>query len=153
MNWTLLDYIAAVVLIGGAGGVVLLTMLLSRNPFYRAGVMVAAMAAFMTMWSALAVGIIGDEQDDANLLYFAALAVAPLCAALAGFKARGMASAMFATALALVSVGVGALAFRFGADAQDTLLGVAIGSGFFPALFAGSGWLFLQAAKIDAHAV
>lgn len=151
MNWTLLDYVAAAVMMGSAGGVVLLAMLLSRNPAYRAGVLVAAMAAFMVVWSALAVGIIADEQNDANYLYFGALAIAPLGAALAGFKARGMANAMVATALGLVSVGLAALAFRWGADAQDTLLGIAIGSGFFPALFAGSGWFFLQAAKSTAR--
>ncbi|WP_395645410.1 hypothetical protein [Terricaulis sp.] len=147
MNWTLLDFVVFGAMVGVAGGVVVLAMLLSSNTFYRAGVLVAAAAAFMVVWSALAVGIIGDEQNGANYLYFAALAIAPMGAAMSGFRARGMAVAMYTTAIALVSVGLGALIFRWGADAQDTLRGIAIGSGFFPALFAGSGWLFLQAAK------
>lgn len=149
MNWTLLDFVAFGVMVGVAGGVVLLALLLSRNPLYRAGVLIAAAASFMVVWSAFAVGIIGDEQNDANYLYLAALAIAPMGAAMSGFRARGMSNAMFATALAFVSIGVAALTFRWGADAQDTLRGIAIGSGFFPALFAVSGWLFLRAAKRD----
>lgn len=153
MNWTLLDYVAAAVMIGTAGGVVVLAMLLSRNIYYRTGVLLTAAASFLLVWSALAVGIIGDEQNDANYLYFAALAIAPMGAAMSGFSARGMASAVFTTAAALVAIGLAAIAFRWGADAQDTLLGIAIGSGFFPALFAGAGWLCLQASKESAQRV
>jgi hypothetical protein len=45
------------------------------NIAYRAAVGVALAAAFMLFWSNLAVGIIGNEDNPANLMYFGVVAV------------------------------------------------------------------------------
>lgn len=151
MNWTLLDFVA----FGGMAALtvspVIAAMFLSRSYAYRAGVVIAAGAAFMVVWSALAVGIVADEQNDANFLYLGSVLIAIFGALIARFRAQGMAPAMFVTAFALVMSGVVALVFQLGGEAQDTLPGIVIGSGFFPALFAGSGWLLLQAAKVGVR--
>lgn len=152
MNWTLFDYAVAGALLAGVSGAIGLVMLMSRNAAYRAAVVLAALAGFMLIWSNLAVGIVGDPGEDANMLYFGTLGIALVGAIVSGFKARGMANAMFGTAIALFAVGGAVIALRIGADTINWLRGIAIGSGVFGAMFAGSGWLFLQAAKAPARA-
>jgi hypothetical protein len=48
----------------------------------------------------LAVGVIGTEDDPANLMYVGVLAVGIIGAIIARFRPHGMARTLFATALA-----------------------------------------------------
>ena len=148
MNWTLSDFITFGGMIAGAGGLIALVMFASRNAAYRAGVVLAALTAFLLVFANGAVGIVGSEDNNANLMYYAALLVPVGGALIARFKARGMANAMFATTGALLLAGAVAVTLRLGAGTEENWLrGIAIGSLGFGAMFAGSGWLFLQAAK------
>lgn len=61
VNWTASDFIFAAVLIGGVGLLFELTVKMSDNPFYRAGIGLALAASFLTIWASGAVGLIGDE--------------------------------------------------------------------------------------------
>lgn len=70
------------------------------NLAYHAGAGAATAGAFFLVWVNLAVGMIGEAGNDRNMLYGAVLAVGLLGAFLARFRARGMARALFATALA-----------------------------------------------------
>ncbi|OHA85436.1 MAG: hypothetical protein A2591_03090 [Candidatus Yonathbacteria bacterium RIFOXYD1_FULL_52_36] len=60
-------------------------------------------------WVSGAVGIIGSENNPVNLMYWAVFVVGLIGSLLARFKPRGMARALFATALVQVSVPVIAL--------------------------------------------
>jgi uncharacterized membrane protein YdcZ (DUF606 family) len=91
----------------------------------------------------LAVGIIGAAGDPANLMYGGVLAVGVFGAFIAHFQARGMARALFATALAQVLVALIALILGW----YPAELGPVLLNGFFVALFVGSAWLFQQAAR------
>jgi hypothetical protein len=73
---------------------------------YQAGAGAAVAGAFFLVWVNLAVGMIGAEGSRANLLYGGVLAVGLLGAFLARFRSRGMARALFATALAQALVAV-----------------------------------------------
>ncbi len=112
---------------------------------YRAAVGVALAVAFLLAWVNLAVGIIGSEDNLANLLYVGVLAVGIVGAIIARFRPHGMARALFATALAQASVAVIALIFGLGLPWSPPveILGV---NGFFVALFVGSALLFRNAA-------
>ena len=105
------------------------------------------MGALLLIWINLAVGIIGDEGDTANLLYLGVLAVGLGGALLARFEAGGMARAMLLTAVAVAIVGVVALAAGWGATGPRWPLDVAGLTVFFAAVFGGAAWLFRQAAR------
>ncbi|MBB5014779.1 hypothetical protein [Rehaibacterium terrae] len=72
----------------------------SGDRTYLAAVAIALATAFMLVWANLAVGIIGSEDEPANLLYHGVPAVGIVGALLARFRPRGMARALLATAVA-----------------------------------------------------
>ncbi len=113
---------------------------------YRAAVGVALAVALLLAWVNLAVGIIGSEDNLANLMYVGVLAVGIVGAVVARFRPHGMGRALFATALAQASVAAIALIFGFGSQWSPPveILGV---NGFFAVLWLISAWLFLKAAR------
>lgn len=110
VDWTGSDFVFAAVLIGGTGALFELTVRMSRNLFYRAGMGVALAAAFLTVWANGAVGMIGDEDNPYNLVFAGVLLIALLGAALGRFRAAGLAKATAAAALAQALAGAGGLA-------------------------------------------
>jgi hypothetical protein len=78
-------------------------------------------------------------------MYFGVLAVGIIGTLIARFRPRGMARALFATALAQTSVAVIALSARLGYPWSGPLE-LTVLNGFFVALFVGSAWLFRRAA-------
>jgi hypothetical protein len=119
---------------------------MSGTTAYRFAIGVALATACILVWLSLGVGIIGKDGDPANLMYFGVLAVGIVGALVARFRAHGMARALFAMAFAQALVAAIALFARLGlpwsGPAEIVLL-----NGFFVAMFAGSGWLFRQAAR------
>jgi hypothetical protein len=113
---------------------------------YRLAAGLALGAALLLIWINLAVGIIGSEDEPANLLYGGVLAVGLIGAILARFQTQGMARALLATAAAQVLVAVIALAAGWGAGSPNWPLPLLAITGFFVALFGGSALLFRQAA-------
>jgi hypothetical protein len=110
---------------------------------HRAAVGLALGSALLLGWVNGAVGIIGSDNNAANLMYGGVLAVGALGAIIARFKPEGMARALFATALAQTLVAVIALVGRLGSGPLEI---VAV-NGFFVALFVGSAVLFGKAAR------
>ena len=114
---------------------------------YRSAVGIAFAASCILVWLSLGVGIIGNDGDPANRMYFGVLAVGIVGAVIARFRPHGMARALFATALAQALVAAIALIARLGlpwsGPAEIVLL-----NGFFVAMFAGSAWLFRRAASL-----
>ena len=147
VNWGPLDFAVAGILLFGTALGVELAVRRSSSGTYRLAAGLALVGALLLIWINLAVGIIGDEGDRANLLYLGVLAVGLGGALLARFEAGGMARAMLLTAIAVAIVGVVALAAGWGATGPRWPLDVAGLTGFFAALFGGSAWLFRQAAR------
>ena len=118
---------------------------------YRAAVGVAFVTAFLLAWSNLAVGVIGSEDNPANLMYIGVLAVGIIGAIIARLRPRGMARALFATALAQALVPVIALIIWkpqvTSVEAFLGVLGVFGVNAFFFALFVGSALLFRHAGR------
>jgi hypothetical protein len=142
VNWDLADFVVAGVLLMSAGLAYTLVAGRMGNAAYRAGVGVAVAAALLLVWTNLAVGLIGSEDNPANLMYLGVLAVAIAGAASARLRPQGMARAMFATAFALALVAL--IAFGYLSREPLEALGV---NGFFAALFVASAWLFRRAAR------
>ncbi len=146
VNWTVGDFVFAGILLFGTLGAYELAVKKRGDAAYRAAVGVALAAAFLLVWLTGAVGIIGSEDNPANLVYGGVLAIGITGALIARFEPRGMARAMFAAALAQVLVPAVALVTGWGITGPvwwwDTL-GL---TGFFVALWVGSAWLFREAA-------
>lgn len=137
--WGPADFAVAWVLLAGAGLTFRLATRRAGNVAYRAAVGVAVAAALLLVWLNLAVGVIGDEGNPANLMYIGVLAVGIIGTTIARLRPDGMARAMFATAIAQMMVGVVALIAGLG----PTLML----DGSFAALWVGSALLFRRATR------
>lgn len=138
--WTGSDFVVMGVILAAACGTYELGAWLSGNGAYRAAFGVAVVSGFLLVWINLAVGIIGDEDNLANLLFVGVLAVGFIGALIARFQPQGMARAMVAMAIAQVLIGVTALVAGWGYEAAGL-------GGFFGALWLTSAVLFRKAAR------
>jgi len=103
---------------------------------------VALGTAFLITWSNLAVGIIGNENEPINLIFFGVILIAIVGAFLARSRPRGLAWAMAAA----------------GAAQAVTVVAAVIGGHFEAAIIAVfmtgwlmSAWLFRAAAAEEAR--
>ena len=126
-------------MLAAACGTCELAARMTGNSAYRAAVGLAVAAAFILVWMNLAVGIIGTEDNPANLMFGGVPAVGIVGAVIARLQPHGMARALVATALAQALVAVIALAAGLG----YTLVLTA----FFVALWLTSARLFRKAAQ------
>ncbi len=145
--WDVADFAVFGALLVGAGVTCELAATMTGNTAYRAAVGVALAAAFLLVWVNGAVGIIGSEDNDANLMYFGVLAVGIIGAIIARFQPRGMARTLLATALAQALVAAIALIAGLGSTGWIWPRDILILTGFFAALWLISAWLFRKAAR------
>ena len=98
VNWTLSDFIFAIVLIGSVGLLFELGVRASGSWAYRGGVAMALAAGFLTIWINLAVGIVGNEDNPINLAFMVVVLLAIAGAIVARGKAELMTRAMLVPA-------------------------------------------------------
>jgi hypothetical protein len=142
VNWDAADFAFAGVMLFGACGAYELAARITTNRAYRAAVAIAIVAALILVWINLAVGIIGTEDNPANLMYGGVLAVGIVGASIARFRPQGMMRVLAAMALAQAAVAVIALIGGLGSTGPS--LGLTL---FFTALWLASAWLFGKAAR------
>jgi hypothetical protein len=147
MNWDETDFLVFGAMLLAACGAYELATRMTGNTAYRAAVGVAVVAAFILIWMNLAVGIIGSEDNPANLMYGGVLAVAILGGLIVRFQPQGMARVLAATATAQAFVGVIALMAGLGSTGANWPRVIIVLTGFFSALWLLSAWLFRQAAR------
>ena len=143
VNWTASDFIVAGIILGSAGLGTEYLVRRSNSHAYRAGAALAVLAMFMTVWSNLAVGMIGDEDNPYNLMFFGVILTALLGMVLARFTPAGMAGAMLVAGIAQAAVG----AYGIAADRLGGLLSMGFAG---PWLLAAA--LFWYAAREEAAA-
>ena len=109
---------------------------------YRLALGLALVALLLLVWLSLGVGIIGADGDPANLMYFAVFAIGVVGAVVARLHTLGMARTLFIMAITQGLITGIALVMGLGlpwsGPAELILL-----NGFFVAMFAVSGWLFI----------
>ncbi|MFT5098892.1 MAG: hypothetical protein ACI9HY_001006 [Planctomycetaceae bacterium] len=147
--WDLADFLVAGFLLFGAGLTYKLLANKMSNITYRIAIGVALVAAFVLVWMNLAVGIIGNEGDPANLMYVGVLIVGIIGAIMARFQPRGMARALLMTAIAQAVVAAIAIFAELGTPLNGPQEILMI-NGFFVALFVISALLFRHAAHVAA---
>ncbi|MDJ0750459.1 MAG: hypothetical protein QNJ11_13315 [Woeseiaceae bacterium] len=147
MNWDLLDFLVFGTMLTILMAIVALARRRTRNRAYRGAVLIAVLGAFFLVWVNGAVGIIGHEGNDANLLYFGVLGVAVVGSFVARFKAQGMALVLYATAIAQVLVAAFAITVDLGAAGPIWPRDILVMTAIFSVIWVLSGWLFSRAAK------
>ena len=114
IHWGPGDFLVAGALLFGTGMVFELVARKGGDLAYRAAACIAVVTTLLLVWVNLAVGIIGDEENLANLLYLGVIAIGFFGALMARFKPRGMARALLATAAAQILVGIFAVVAGWG---------------------------------------
>ena len=145
VNWTAFDFLVMGVMLLAVCLAFELALRVARSPWYMLGAAVAAGTAFLVTWANLAVGVIGNEDNPVNLIFFGVVAVALVGAGLARLLPPGMARAMAVTAAAQAATVV--LAFLLDEQPQ-----VAIILCVFTGMWLLSAWLFSQAATASPAA-
>jgi hypothetical protein len=140
VNWGPMDFALAVVLFGGAGLAAELAVRISRNKAYRVAAALGLGTALLTIWINLAVGIVGNEDRQLNLMYLALPLIAAVGSVISGFKAQGMSYTMFAASAAQLIVG-GIALFLAGFGEWVPI------SAVFAAMWLVAGGLFRRAAS------
>lgn len=144
--WTLFDFVVAGALLFGTGVSFVLVARHSDHLVYKAAAGLALASGLFLIWSNLAVGLIGNEDEPANLMYFAVIAVGIVGAFFARFRPLGMARAMFAMALTQAFIAVIALLAGMDQYPESSVVEIIKVNMFFVALFGFSALLFRHAA-------
>ena len=147
VNWDIFDFAVFGAMILGVGVAYALAKRRANNTTYRFAFGVALAAAFLLVWVNGAVGIIGNENNDANMMFFGVLLVGLVGAMIARLRPKGMARAMYATAFAQALVAVIALATNLGLAGPSWPWDVLVLTGFFTVLWLFSARLFRKAAR------
>lgn len=141
--WDPADFIVFGAMLFAACGAYELAARMTENIAYRTAAGIALAAAFFLVWINGAVGIIGSEDNPANLMFAGVLLVGITAAFITRFRPNGMARAMLATAIAQALVGAIALIAQLG--------NILIPTGLFVALWLTSAWLFQKAEREHNH--
>jgi len=139
VNWTAADFIVWGVMLGVACVSYEIAARIARSNAYMAAAGIAVAGAFLMTWANLAVGIIGNENNPANEMFFGVIAVGIIGACLVLFRARGMVWVMSATAVAQLAVCLYAWLAGLG--------WIFVFTGVMCALWLASARLFHHAAK------
>ncbi len=150
--WTLSDFIFAGTLIFGTGfAYILVTRVLAPrmgdNIVYRVAIGFALFTGLFLIWVNGAVGIIGSENNEINLLYFGVIAVGIIGALLARFKPTGMMFTLFTMAVAQALIAVVALFTGMAEVPGSSVYEILAVNGFFITLFVVAALLFRYAGQ------
>ncbi|MGB9906803.1 MAG: hypothetical protein ACPLRR_05385 [Candidatus Saccharicenans sp.] len=146
-GWTALDFTVAGIMWFGAGLAYGLVTPKRKDLIYRIAVALAAATGLLLFWSNLAVGLIGSEDEPANLMYFGVLVVAFIGSVISRFEPQGLAVAMWVTAGAQALTVVIALVAGWQHLPESSVVEIIGVNVFFVLLWVASALLYRQAAK------
>lgn len=145
VNWTFGDFLVMGILIFGTGMAYILISRMSEGVSYRLAVATGIGTGFFLIWSNLAVGLIGSEDNLINLAYFGLIVLGFAGALVSRFQPKGMTWVMGFIAAGQVSIAAYALATgaqHLPHSSVGQILGV---TAFFTVFWVASGLLFGQA--------
>ncbi|MBP6084725.1 hypothetical protein KA517_00610 [Candidatus Gracilibacteria bacterium] len=150
-DWNWFDFAFMGCLLLGSALIYELIAPKKHNDTYRIAVGIAVVTTIVITWINGAVGIIGNEDHPANLMYFGVILIGLIGTQVARLQPRGMSRAMFITAIAQALVPI--IAVMIWRPQLDTgVLKVFILNTVFVMLFVESGLLFRKASmKLKAE--
>lgn len=136
VQWGWADFFVAGVLLFGTG--LAYELMVKKFTFseYRIAIGIAFGTALLLVWMNLAVGIIGNEDNPANLMFVGVLGIGVIGAFVSRLQPSGMARTLIAMSIAQMMVAV--IVLVFGMDSALVL------NGFFATLWMVSALLFWQ---------
>jgi hypothetical protein len=147
VNWTISDFIFAAALVGVVGGLFELAARASGSWAYRGGAGLALLTSFLLVWINGAVGIIGNEDNRANLVFGVIILMAIAGTIVAKARAAGMVRGMAVATVAQAVVGLVVFAQGIAANEPPGAFGMLVLIEGFALLWAGSALLFRRAAR------
>ncbi|NNC48222.1 MAG: hypothetical protein HKO13_07315 [Sphingomonas sp.] len=147
VDWGTEDFIVAFVLLVGSGLLIEGLVRVSHNPAYRLGAALAVLTTLFMIWSNLAVGIVGSENDPFNSFYFLLLPLIALGALIVRLRARGMAAVMALAAIFPVGMAIAALALRKHLQPMGSVTEIVGVNSLFVLLYGLSALLFWKTAR------
>ncbi|MBL1212672.1 MAG: hypothetical protein HND52_04810 [Ignavibacteriae bacterium] len=144
VNWSFADFIAAGVLLISIGLAYEFVIRKNSSTTYKIAFGVGLAAALLLIWSNLAVGIIGSEDNPLNLMYFGVIVIVVIGAAAARLKPKGMSRAMLMAAFAQTLSAIIAIVVEF-ENTTISSIEIILVNAFFIALWVGSAFLFSKA--------
>jgi len=139
--WTGSDFIIAGLLLLVTGLAAEGALRLARNWAHLIGYGLTIFTAFLTVWSNLAVGIIGAEAEPINRGFFAILAAGLIAAALARFRARSISTITGIVSVSQLALGLAALRAMPGHGVEWGVLAI------LALLWLGASLAFRKASK------
>ena len=147
VQWSAFDFVFAAVLLYGTAGLIDLAIRKGGSAAYRFGAGLAVLVSFLLVWINGAVGVIGSEDNPANLMFIGIILVAAAGAVIARFEARGMARAMLVAFALNAAIAAAAPIFGWGADEPPGTIRLTMLIGVFAAMWGLSSALFARAAR------
>lgn len=144
VNWTFSDFLIMGILMFGTGMAYILISRMSEGVSYRLAVATGIGTAFFMIWSNMAVGLIGSEDNLINLSYFGLIVLGFAGALVARFQPKGMTWVMgfiAAGQLAIAGYALATGAQQLPHSSVGEILGV---TAFFTVFWVASAMLFAQ---------
>jgi uncharacterized membrane protein YiaA len=149
VNWSISDFIIMGIILFSIGLTYELIARKSEKTVYHAAFGVALAGVFLLLWVNGTVGIIGSEDNPANLIYGAVLIAGIIGSFLSRFKSRGMARTLYVMALVQFLVPIFALIIgpANASWGEPGVVGVFVLNAFFVMLFIISALLFSRSSE------
>ncbi len=141
VEWTFFDFLVAGILLMGTGLSFVFLANKAHNKIYKMAIGLTLGTALLMIWSNLAVGIIGNEDNPINILYMGVLGVVAIGSFISNFKPKGMSLTLILTAISQVIVIIMALLEGYG-NTLNSLRELLMVNGFFIVLWLGASFLF-----------
>ena len=142
MKWDLFDFIAAWILFFSSGVTYRLIARKMSNIIYRSAVGLAIATALFLVWSNLAVGLIGNEDNPANWMFIGVLGLGFLGAIITRLLARGMFRVLMAMVSAHGLIVAIALTAGMHLSPESSVIEILGVNALFATLWSGSALLF-----------
>lgn len=139
VQWTAFDFAVMGATLAAVCGAFELAIRARASTAYRAGAALAVAGNALLQWINLAVGIIGSENNPANLMFLAVPAVGLLGALIGRFRPTGLKRTLIAMAVTQAGIGFVTLAAGLGMILPLTAV--------FTGLWLAAAWLFWRAAR------
>ena len=146
-RWSPFDFVVAAVLLYGMTAPIDLAIGKGGSLAYKLGAALAVLVSFLLIWINGAVGVIGSEDDPANLLFACVILSAVVGSVLARFRPRGMARAMLFAFVLNAAIAVAVPVLGWGADEPLGTAGLTMLVGGFAVTWGLSAALFAKAAR------
>lgn len=147
VNWSPADFIIMGILIAGTGSAYIFISGISDNTSYKIAVGISAITGFLIIWINLAVGIIGDPGNQANLLYAGIFIAGIAGAIISRLKPSGLSLTLYLMSIYQLIIPLLVIIIPgIKLPQSPEITPVLLFNTFFAGLFAFAGWLFKRAA-------